>query len=117
MKRFRKIKFWATIIGSILVVVFVIRYFPEFNSCKQYFNKYVEPFEISGVVHRKFEDKFYHSEKTVEFTNGRLMLFNGLDDLWKVISIGDSVYKPKGSLSYQIFQADTFFAIDAGCRY
>ncbi len=61
---------------------------------------------ISGIVIRKFQDYDNHGSPCIELKNGSIIdIIPWNDDfLWAYIEIGDSIYKPSGTLKLKLIK-------------
>lgn len=78
---------------------------------------------LQGTVVRKYRDSRNHNYKTVEIQeeNHKILkrnLTSDLSGLYEYISVGDSVYKPSGTLKILVIRGNEkkYFTIDFGCK-
>jgi hypothetical protein len=100
-----------------LVIVIVIAVKPS-NECSNE-NKIKEKVLI-GIIKHKYLDSNNHYTKTIIVSGTQKIYFynNEKSKFYNYAHIGDSLYKPKGSLEVHVFRndKDTVFNISYGCN-
>jgi hypothetical protein len=86
--------------------------------CKDYFRNDVKRREIKGIITHKYEDMGNHAAPMIMIDSSQkiteMNLFN-IFDLFTHCSVGDSIYKAKGSLDYKLFTKDTVLFFNPIC--
>ena len=97
----------------IFLKIFIILIFSNLISCDFIFQQRTQKFKdenISGIVTKKYIDKWNHYHKSIILNNsydlGIEIWENDSIDLWSYINIGDSIIKPKGSFILTIIKSN-----------
>lgn len=91
---------------SIIVITMFI-----FNSCDfsiDYGKNRTKESEISGIVVKKYRHSVIHDTPCIDLNNnGSIGIepWNRYTEFWEYIQIGDSVYKPSGSLNLKVIKS------------
>jgi hypothetical protein len=114
-----KIISFFLMIGTLIFFVFIAKKQSKedcINLKEQYRNV-----EYKGVIDKKFKDRKNHSAKTIIIEenekNKVFRRYRDISGLYEYARVGDSIYKPKGSLKAKVIRGEKsiVFTIDLNC--
>lgn len=117
-KKLKIFSFFLMVITIVFSVFLVKKKIKE--DCRRVKEQYLNV-EYKGIVDEKFKDKENHSAKTL-IIKGKtakkvFRKYRDRSGLYEYARVGDSVYKPKGSLKVKVIreEKETVFTIDLDC--
>ncbi len=110
----RKLNYLLAPVALTALVLFFIFFKDDYlvqstseGRCKA--EKYATNIEISGIVEKKYRNKWMNNIETLKINqSGEILRFTFLDNdvsgLFDILNVGDSIVKPKGDLAVLIIR-------------